>query len=174
MTTATPARKIHHRRFGDFEVPESALLRCEGLPGFGALRHLVLVEHDCPSPFAWLVSPEDPDLAFVVADPRRFFPDYAPTLAFHHRRSIGLEEEESYDLLAIATFGGESPTLNLAAPIVVGPRTKRAVQAILERDEYPIRAELPRGEPALPRPAPGANAGHEPGAWDQMESKPQR
>jgi flagellar assembly factor FliW len=159
-------QKFHHRRFGDLEIPSASVLHCDGLPGFPALKQLAVIEHDAPSPFAWLVSLDDPDLAFVVADPRRFFADYAPAFSPHQLLSIGLEAGHECELLAIATLDRKAATLNLAAPIIVNPRTHRAAQAILEGAEHPLRADLSR--------APVEAAHTDPTPPDQIESKPQR
>lgn len=167
---------LDHARFGVLDVPAAKVLHVDGLPGFDHVRRVAVVEHDTPSPFAWLVSLDDRDLAFVVTDPRLAFPDYAPALEKRHRRAIGQQEDqeqEPIELLAIVSLGGDAPTLNLAAPIVVNPRTRQATQAILDGDRHPLRAPLA----ITPAPQAGAEApqvGERAPDAGQIESKPQR
>lgn len=138
---------IESRRFGTVEVDADQLLRLDGLPGFSGLQHFVVLDHDRASPFGWLLSVESPEVAFLVVDPRCFFPDYRPALEPGHLRAVDAASGEEVELLAIARVRGEEVSLNLAAPLVVNPRNRRAVQAILEGDRWSVR------EPLRPLPA---------------------
>ena len=42
------------------------------------LAEMFFKKYDHETPFAWLLSVDQPDLAFVVADPWLFAPDYQP------------------------------------------------------------------------------------------------
>ena len=61
--------RFESRRVGKIEVSESEVVRFEPLPGFPNRSRFVIMEHAEASELAWLVSIEDPDLAFVVASP---------------------------------------------------------------------------------------------------------
>ena len=86
---------IETTRFGSLEVDASEAFRFGGMPGFPSADRFVLMQHDKQpdegSVFAWMISLEIPDLAFVVADPWQFFPDYRPPLEPRHLKSIGVE-----------------------------------------------------------------------------------
>jgi len=137
--------KIHafeHARFGHLELPDRALIHCDGLPGFPEARRLALVDHDRPSWFAWLVCLELPELAFAITDPLQFYPDYAPKAHLSDLRAIMAKPEDDLDVLVIAKVNDEESFLNLAAPLLVNPKEKRAIQAILADGAWPLWAPL--------------------------------
>ena len=88
--------RIEHRRFGSLEVPERDVLAFEPLPGFPGARRFALMAHDREGVFAWLVSLDHPDLAFVITDPRTLRPDYAPQLPAHDVQSLGAAAPEDW------------------------------------------------------------------------------
>ena len=61
--SAMPSVVIDHRRFGRLEIPESDVLRFDGLPGFPEAERFALLAHDRHAAFAWLVCLDDPELA---------------------------------------------------------------------------------------------------------------
>ena len=131
-----------HTRFGRLELTDQALIHCDGLPGFPEAKRLALLDHDRPSWFAWLVCLEIPDLAFAVTDPRSFYPDYAPKAHHSDLRVISANPGDDLDILVITNLTGEGSFLNLAAPLLVNPRQRRAVQAILAEGAWPLWAPL--------------------------------
>jgi flagellar assembly factor FliW len=155
---------LEHVRFGTLRVPEGEVLHFGGLPGFPGADRFALLRHDRASPFLWLVSLDDPQLCFAVADPRQFFPAYAPVLSAAHLASVQARDERDLELYAIATLRTEGATLNLAAPLLVHAERRRGAQVVLESGDWPLREPLP-----APRPPDAARA---PAA--QIESKPHR
>lgn len=144
--------KIDSQRFGRIEAKSSDLIHFDGLPGFPRARRFVLLRHDRESHFAWLVSADDPTLAFVVTDPRDFFPEYRPELAPGKLRSVCGEGDEQLELLTIADVRAGEVYLNLAAPLVLNPANRRAIQVILDRGNHSSREVLrPRAEPPRKR-----------------------
>ena len=71
---------IESRRVGRVDVSEGDLIYFDGLPGFPKAKRFVVMEHVAASSFFWLVSLDDADLAFVVANPWHFFPRYSPAM----------------------------------------------------------------------------------------------
>jgi len=138
---------IETRRFGTLEIPESDCIRFGGLPGFPDADRFVVMQHDEASVFAWMVSVEHPNLAFVVTDPWQFFPDYRPPIERPHLRQIGVESPEDFELLVLVSFRDEAVTLNLAAPVLINARGRKGVQLILDSSEYGVREEIPTPDP---------------------------
>ena len=70
--------KIDSTRFGEIEFDDERVITLpQGIIGFGDKKRFVLVQPDeKDAVFFWLHSADDPDLAFVVTDPRYFIPDY--------------------------------------------------------------------------------------------------
>jgi flagellar assembly factor FliW len=144
------AVEFESHRFGRVQVRESELLQFPGLPGFPEARRFVVMEHDRESPFAWLVSADDPDLAFAITDPFQFFPDYRPPLERWQVKALGVERPEDLVIMSIASFSGGTASLNLMAPLLINPRVGRGVQVILDRSPYSARERLP--EASAPKP----------------------
>ena len=153
--------RIEHRRFGSLEVPDRDVLAFEPLPGCPGARRFALMAHDREGVFAWLVSLDDPALAFVVTDPWQFFPDYDPALPAGGLEGLDAKTREDLEVLVIVAVRDGQPTLNLMAPIAICAPSRRGAQWIL--DDPRLSASQPL--PVLPTPER-----REP----QMESKPQR
>ncbi len=109
--------------------------------------------HDRGSAFGWLISVDVAELAFLVCDPRIFFPDYSPEIDERPLRAVGARSGEEVEILSIASVGEDRLSLNLCAPLLIHPGTRRGVQLILDRGDYPTRAEI-----ALPRRGDSAGA----------------
>lgn len=136
------------RRVGKIEVSESEVVTFEPLPGFPNRSRFVIMEHAEASELAWLVSIEDPDLAFVVASPWGFFPNYDPPLEREHLAALGIEKREEVELLSIVTLSGKAIFLNLAAPLVINVTSRRGIQVVGEDPRYTTRAAIPALDPA--------------------------
>lgn len=130
-------------RFGQIEYSEQDVVRFEdGLIGFPDLKHFVLICTKANSPFRWLQSLEQPDLAFLVADPEHFVADYAPVISMNQAISLGLDEETPRLLLTTATIPAGKPelmTLNLAGPLIINAQTRCGKQVVLEDEAYTIK-----------------------------------
>jgi len=71
---------VQSTRFGTLEIEAEAVLTFpRGLIGLGGSRY-ALLNTDADSPFSWLHSVDDPDLALPVTRPWQFFPDYEVVL----------------------------------------------------------------------------------------------
>ncbi len=131
------------RRVGKIEIAESEVVTFEPLPGFPNRSRFVIMEHAEASELAWLVSIEDPDLAFVVAAPWGFFPNYDPPVEREHLAMLGIEKREEVELLSIVTLAGKSIFLNLAAPLVINVTTRKGIQVVGDDPRYTTRAAIP-------------------------------
>ncbi|MFO0687165.1 MAG: flagellar assembly protein FliW [Myxococcota bacterium] len=139
--------RFESRRVGKIEVTEAEVVTFEPLPGFPGLSRFVIMEHAEGGDLAWLVSIEDPDLAFVVATPWSFFPSYDPPVQREHVAALGIEKSEEVEILSIVTLSGKSIFLNLAAPLVINVTTRRGIQVVGEDPRYSTRMAIPALEP---------------------------
>lgn len=135
--------RFESRRVGPVEVSESDVVVFEALPGFADKQRYVLMEHAPDSQFAWLVSLEDADLAFVVASPWTFFPHYDPPVEREHLASLGIERRDDVELLCIVSLSGKEIFLNLAAPLLINAATRKGMQVVSDDPRYTTRAALP-------------------------------
>lgn len=134
---------VPSRRFGAIELPEAELIEFpEGLVGLGGSRYVV-VRPDPDSPFSWLQSAEDPDLALPVCDPWAFFADYALELSDAATAAAGLPEDGAGVQVWVTVRAASDLhdfTANLRAPVVV--HEGRGHQVINEAAHAPVRAQL--------------------------------
>jgi flagellar assembly factor FliW len=140
---------IETRRFGRIEVEQKDVIEFDtGLPGFPRARRFAIFDHADESLFAWLVSLDEPDLAFVVANPWNFFPDYDPPVDVRTLKQLGVTASEELEVIAIAILESGRVRLNLAAPLLINTRARRGLQLVPERTRYSTREDLPALAPA--------------------------
>jgi flagellar assembly factor FliW len=136
---------VETARFGRVEVDEKAVIRIpRGLIGFEQATEFCLLDH-CPAcSFRWLQCTATPSLSFVVIDPSAFFPDYAVDVSETEARYLGLDGASAPLVLALVTIDRQAAaaTANLAAPIVVNPRTLVGMQIVLDAENYTTKHEL--------------------------------
>lgn len=124
---------VRSQRFGTFDVSESRVLHFpQGLIGFGTDRRFVVLDHRPGSPFKWLLSVDNPDLAFAVADPYELVAGYqAP---FELATRLLQTEAANIGVFVLVTIPSdpERMTVNLMAPVVVDLHTRQARQIVLE------------------------------------------
>lgn len=136
---------IETKQFGVLQVREDQIITFpEGLPGFPGQRRFVLVDLQEGSPLKFLQSVDDPNLAFLVAEPLTFFPGYRVLVQPEDLASIALEAPERGIVVTIVSVSGDfrRATVNLRAPVVINPETALARQVILEGEDYEIRTPL--------------------------------
>lgn len=132
-------------RFGTIDCPEQALLAVPaGILGFPASTRYVVLDHDRDVPFKWLQSVDEPALAFVIADPVLFAPEYRVVLLEQDTRDLGVRSSDDLLIFVIVTIPLDDPirfTANLRGPVVVNRHARIGKQVILQED-YPTRAPL--------------------------------
>jgi flagellar assembly factor FliW len=143
---------IQTERFGVVEADEKEVVAFPGLPGFPRARHFVIRGHDRGDTFAWMICADEPGLAFVIANPWNLVRDYEPALPERALRALAAESAEDLQLVTFAVFAENGVSLNLAAPLLINPRTRRGLQVILESGEWPTRAPVS----LAPDPPPSA------------------
>ena len=130
-------------RFGEIEYSENDIIHFpEGLVGFSKLRKFVLVCTKEGSHFRWLQSIDEGALAFLVADPAVYVPEYEPTVSESMVRVLELEDETPrflFTTVSIPHGHPEDMTLNLLAPIVINAATRKAKQLVLDDQAYTIK-----------------------------------
>ena len=162
--------QIETARFGQVNVDENSIITFpDGVPGFEDKRRFAFVTHpstnqDKSSPFMWLQSLEDEKLAFLTAEPRHFFPGYAPRIASMDLDALEIGEEplgpRLYTMLTVPPGNPTGITANLLAPIAINPVAHIARQVIVSGDDYGLRHRLlPEESPVVARVKEGAIAG---------------
>lgn len=116
-----------------------------GVLGFPGATRFALVRLDDEVDGLFRLVCLDQDLAFVVAAPPLFFPDYSPEIDDAVVTALDLGDDAL--ALVVLTLGDplEESTANLLAPLVLNPRTRRAAQVVLSDGSLPVRRRLVGG-----------------------------
>jgi len=130
---------VNTTRFGVIDVaPDRVIELTAPILGFpGSLRY-AMMDGGAGSPFTWLQSLEEPDLAFVTISPFSFFPGYDFELPDAAQDELELESVDDVGVLALVTIPKDPSqmTANLLAPVVINTRSRRAKQVVLYDTEY--------------------------------------
>ncbi|MDW7711418.1 MAG: flagellar assembly protein FliW [Deferrisomatales bacterium] len=137
--------QIQTRGLDEIEVDEGTVLTLtEPMPGFPGHHRFALLTPDPEIPFRWFRAVDRPDLCFLVADPRYFFPDYGSELASEALGDLELCEGAEAVVAVVVTPSEDSGrvTANLRAPLVFNPERGLARQVILEDAGHRVRTPL--------------------------------
>lgn len=116
----------------------------EGIPGFKHDKTFLLLPLDGSEVFEVLQSTVSPDLAFVVANPFDFYPDYEINLDVSSIEKLSIQDPSHVLLKSVITLHSpfSASTLNLQAPIVINSAEKKAKQWIRNDNRYTSREPL--------------------------------
>jgi flagellar assembly factor FliW len=148
-----PLTTIHSTRFGTLEIEADAVLSFpRGLIGLGGSRYALLTTDD-DSPFAWLHSIEDPDLALPVTRPSQFFSDYELIISDEEAAGLMLDGTAPAEIWVTVRAAPqiEDFTVNLRAPIIVmhAEEGVAAYQVLNESPGLDVRTPLFSGTPGV-------------------------
>lgn len=130
--------------FGDVTVADEQVLTMpKGLIGMPEDRRWVLITREPSSPFLWLQSLDDSDVALPVSRPEIFYPDYQLAVPEHALDDLGLADGHEVEVLCVvrATEAIEDFTINLRGPLLIDPATRVGAQ-IATLIDYPVAADL--------------------------------
>ncbi|MGB7062442.1 MAG: flagellar assembly protein FliW [Candidatus Zixiibacteriota bacterium] len=151
-------------KFGEIDFEENEIIVLpKGILGFSQLTRYILLEKEGSGPFKWLQSVEDPNVAFVIADPLNFFPNYK--LEINEKELEELNYTNSKDLITyvIVTVPQDASlaSADLLGPLVINSKKRLAKQAVMSNTPYTTkhylldeikkrlrRKRLNKGEPA--------------------------
>lgn len=132
--------EIETSRFGRVRVERKKIITMIApFLGFPGSKQFFLRPHGEDSPFMWLQSLDDPNLAFVVVQPGLFLNDYSPALQPFVLDELLLEKGNAPEILVILTIPAGKPramTANLLGPVVVNVNRRLAKQVLLDPNRY--------------------------------------
>jgi flagellar assembly factor FliW len=136
-------------RFGEVSVPPDRIITFpNGLPGFERCRQFAIVEDEESVPFCWMLSVENPRLAFVLLDPFLTWPEYHPRISRDDLKSLGIEDPKDTLLYVIVTLS-KNPgdvTANLSGPLLINATGRTAKQLALIDDRYTTKHRILQGD----------------------------
>lgn len=135
--------KLRTKYFGEMEYVQDEIIKFpEGLFGFEDEKEYLLIRFDDrDDTLLSLQSLKTPYLAFITMNPFRVMNDYEPYIADGDLDFLGVNNQELVAIYAIAVVADEveHTTVNLKAPLVINPETKKGRQVILEDPRYTFR-----------------------------------
>lgn len=126
------------------EAIENAFEFPTGIFGFpGIHRYLVTEIPGGGDLFKQLVALDD-EVAFTLVYPFAFFAEYAPDITAEDLAEVGADSTEQIMLMVIANVpkAFKEATVNLRAPLIFNPFTRKARQIILADERYTPRERL--------------------------------
>ena len=136
--------KLATRIFGEVEIDDSKIISFpNGIIGFPDLKKFILMydEEKGTDTIKWLQSIDEPSFAMPVMDPLIVCPDYKPEVDRTTVDIIG--ELTNDDLLVLVTVTVphdlKQMTVNLMGPFIINVKECKAVQTIVDNDEYPVK-----------------------------------
>lgn len=135
--------EIETMRFGKIPIQEDKVITFpRGILGFAKNKQYILFPHSEGSPFFWLQSVEDGELAFVVMNPRLVKADYSVDVDENVMNELDVKQEAELEVVCIVTIPRQDPkhmTINLLGPIIINAQSRCAVQVICDSQSYSHR-----------------------------------
>lgn len=127
-------------KFGEITIdPDKVITMTTPFLGFPESMRFVLRPHGEESPFIWLQSLDNPDLAFVMINPTLLIPAYRPEISPMILDELEVKEPQQLELLVILTIPKgriEEMTANLLGPVAINPLKRIAKQVPLDPTKY--------------------------------------
>ena len=135
--------EIETLRFGKIPIQEDKVITFpRGILGFAKNKKYILFPHSEGSPFFWLQSVEDGDLAFVVMNPQLVKSDYSIDVDENVLSELEVKQDDDLEVVCIVTIPRHDPkgmTINLLGPIIINAQSRCAAQIICEKQSYSHR-----------------------------------
>ena len=143
--------KINTSRFGVLDIDDKKIITLKrGLLGFPDARRFALFPHGSKSPFYWMQSVEDENLAFVVIHPSVFCADYSFDVPDKVVEDLEIKDPGEIDLFVIVTIHKSSSvkektrvSANLLGPVVINSSNMTGMQIVLDPGKYPVQFDIP-------------------------------
>lgn len=131
--------------FGTIDIEDDKIINFpNGIIGFENLKNFALIydsEREERSKISWLQSMDEPLMVLPVINPLDLMEKYTPTIEDELMKNIG--DPADADLLIFVTLSIPSDltlmTANLKAPFIINTVDRKAMQVIVENQEYPVK-----------------------------------
>lgn len=130
--------------FGEIIIDDDKIIQFpNGIIGFPELTEFTLVhdEEKGTDSIHWLQSLQEPAFAMPVMDPLIVCPDYNPEADDELLNVLGTIIPEELLVLVTVTVPKDltKMSVNLKGPIVINATERKAIQIIVEGDEYQVK-----------------------------------
>jgi flagellar assembly factor FliW len=131
--------------FGTIDIEDEKIIEFPmGIIGFENLKKFALIfdsEREERSKISWLQSMEEPLMVLPVINPMDITESYNPVIEDEFMKIIGDPADE--DVLIFTSMSIPSDltkmTANLKAPFIINTVDRRAMQVIVENEDYPVK-----------------------------------
>ena len=143
--------EIQTSRFGVLDVDEQRVLHFpNGLLGFPSHNRFALIQTGSEKTFFWLQCADEPNLAFVVADPSVFFKDYDVPLREEAMEELALTDVAFAQVLVVCNKVDQWLTGNLLGPLLINAANRKGLQVVLTDKKWTTRQPLLRLQADMP------------------------
>ncbi len=128
-----------------FYNEEELIIFEEGIFGFeDKKKFLPLPVEEGNDDFLHLLSVEDENVSFLIVNPFTLKQDYKPILGSDDYKKLDTEDDDclSFYNICVMKESIEDSTINLKCPVVVNTNTRKAVQVILDTQQYKFKHTL--------------------------------
>ena len=138
--------KLNTAKFGEIEIDKSSIFDfVSPIIGFKDLKQYAIIDYKPDSPFKWLQSIEDSELAFPITLCSFFGIDYQFDIPDEEAELLEIETADDVFVCNIANIPSSNPqsaTINMLAPIIINLKNKKAMQLILKNTNFEVRHKL--------------------------------
>ena len=138
--------KLNTAKFGEIEIDKSSIFDfVSPIIGFKDLKQYAIIDYKPDSPFKWLQSIEDSELAFPITLCSFFGIDYQFDIPDEEAELLEIETADDVFVCNIANIPSSNPqgaTVNMLAPIIINLKNKKAMQLILKNTNFELRNKL--------------------------------
>lgn len=136
--------QITTKVFGEITIDDDKIIHFpKGIIGFPNLTEFTLIhdEEKGTDSIHWLQSLQEPAFAMPVMDPLLVCPDYNPEADDELFNVLGELVPEELLVLVTVTVPKDltKMSVNLKGPIIINAAEKKALQVIVEGDEYKVK-----------------------------------
>lgn len=136
--------QITTKVFGDIAVDDDKIIYFpKGIIGFPDLKDFALIhdEEKGADSIHWLQSIQEPAFAMPVMDPLLVCSEYNPEADDELLNNLGELDPEEMLVLVTVTIPKDltKMSVNLKGPIVINVAEKKAIQVIVEGDDYQVK-----------------------------------
>ncbi len=139
-------KKLQTSKFGEVEINEDLIFNfINPIIGFNDLKKYTIIDYKPDSPFKWLQSIEEPELAFPITLCSFFGIDYQFDIPDEEAEKLGIESADDIFVCNIANIPSSNPegaTINMVAPVVLNLSNKKAMQIVLKDTKFEVRYKL--------------------------------
>lgn len=139
-------RKVNTDRFGEIEIDEKRIVHFkDGIPAFEDEHEFVILPYDEESPYYFMQSLKNSDLAFLLTIPDIFFPDYSVEIDDATVKELKIKDTSKiiiYTIITIPSGSVRLMTTNLLAPIIFNTENMTAKQIVMDKSGYTTKHRL--------------------------------